>query len=194
MLTSFFILNAAALPVHLTSFTAKVTPENKVSLGWVTGSESQNKGFRIERQLQNGKFEQIGFVASKAQGGNSATSLYYSFIDQSPVNGTSFYRLVQEDLDGKKAPSEVRVIKLNGQSVAMAYPNPTTGNFTISRTNDGRKMNIQVYDMSGRMVKQINQVTETNYKMTINQSGVYSIKLIYPETGEQSIQRIVVQK
>ena len=187
----------AALPVTLKSFTAKPTPDNKVSLGWVTSTESVNKGFRIERQAGNvnGKFEQIGFVASKAKDGNSQNTLTYNFTDAAPKVGTaSFYRLVQEDLDGKLTYTEVRVVKLNGQSVSMVFPNPSNGAVNISRPADGKKMNIQVIDQSGRIISQVSNITDANYRMNISQSGIYSIKMTYPETGEQSIQRIVVQK
>jgi hypothetical protein len=76
----------------------------------------------------------------------------------------------------------------------MIYPNPTRGMVNISRTANGSKMNIQVTDMSGKLIQQINNVTDSNYKLNINYSGMYNIKLIYPETGEQTIQKIVVQK
>jgi hypothetical protein len=189
-------IKLAALPVTLSSFTAKPTPDNKVSLNWVTSSEIVNKGFRIERQAgnENGKFEQIGFVASKAVGGNSQTALYYNFIDASPRSGsTLFYRLAQEDLNRKLTYSEVRVVKLNGQSVTMVFPNPSTGAVNISRTADGKKVNIQVIDMSGRMVQQFTNITDSNLKLNISKPGVYNIKITYPETSEQSVQRIVIE-
>jgi hypothetical protein len=166
-------------------------------LGWVTSTEQVNKGFRIERQagIDNGKYEQIGFVGSKAKDGNSQNTLYYNFIDVAPKAGAaSLYRLVQEDLDGKLTYSEVRVVKLNGKSVSMVFPNPSNGAVNISRTADGKKMNIQVIDQSGRIISQVNNITDANYRMNLPQSGIYSIKMMYPETGEQSIQRVVVQK
>ena len=189
------MVGAAALPVTLSSFTAKQTTYNNVSLAWITSSESVNKGFTIERQEEgSGKFQSLGFIASKAEGGNSQATLAYSFKDVTAKNGTNMYRLVQEDLDGKKTYSEVRVVKLNGQSVSMVFPNPSNGAVNISRTADGKKMNIQVIDQSGKIIRQLSNITDANYKLNIQKSGVYSIKMTYPETGEQSIQRIVVQK
>jgi hypothetical protein len=186
---------AAALPVTLSSFTAKQTTDNNVSLAWITSSESVNKGFSIERQEEgSGKFQSLGFIASKAEGGNSQATLAYSFKDVTAKNGTNMYRIVQEDLDGTKTYSEVRVVKLNGQSVSMVFPNPSNGAVNISRTADGKKMNIQVIDQSGKIIRQLSNITDANYKLNIQKSGVYSIKMTYPETGEQSIQRIVVQK
>jgi hypothetical protein len=182
-------------PVTLTNFNARLTPENKVALSWATASESVNKGFRIERQHEFGgsKFQDIGFVSSKADGGNSAQLLYYNFTDIAPkANATSYYRLVQEDIDGKLTNSEVRMIRLNGQSVSLVYPNPSKGNFLISRTVDGKKMNLQVTDQSGKIIRQVNGIESATHKLFINKPGIYNIKLTYPETGEQSIQRVVV--
>ena len=190
-------ITAAALPVTLRSFTAKPTPDNKVSLGWVTSSEVSNKGFRIERLAgnENGKFDQIGFVASNAKNGNSQNTLAYNFIDAAPkVGAASYYRLVQEDLDGKLNYTEVRMVKLNGQSVSMVFPNPSNGPVNISRTADGKKMNVQVIDQAGKIISQVYNITDANYRLNIPQSGIYTIKISYPETGEQSTQRIVVQK
>jgi hypothetical protein len=76
----------------------------------------------------------------------------------------------------------------------MIYPNPSTGLINISRSANGNKMNIQVTDMTGKLIQQINNVTDSNYKLNINYSGMYNIKLIYPETGEQTIQKIVIRK
>ena len=55
-------------------------------------------------------------------------------------------------------------------------------------------MNVQVIDLSGKIIRQANNITDANYRLNIPQSGVYTIKMISPETGEQSTQRIVVQK
>jgi hypothetical protein len=195
--TGILLAAAAALPVTLTSFTAKPTSTNTVALNWATSSEIVNKGFRIERQAGgvNGKFESLGFVASKAIGGNSQTALYYNFIDASPRSGaTSYYRLAQEDLDGKTTFSEVRVVKFSGETVYMVYPNPSNGAVNISRTATGKKMNVQVIDMAGRMLQQFTNITDSNFKLNISKSGMYNIKMTYPETGEQSVQRIVIER
>ena len=186
---------AAALPVTLSNFTAKQTTDNNVSLAWITSSESVNKGFSIERKEEgSGKFQSLGFIPSKAEGGNSQATLSYNFKDLTAKMGINIYRLVQEDLDGKLTYSEVRVVKLNGQSVSMVFPNPSNGAVNISRTADGKKMNIQVINQSGTIIRQLSNITDANYKLNIQKSGVYTIKMTYPETGEQSIQRIVVQK
>jgi hypothetical protein len=195
--TGIITVSTSALPVTLTSFTAKPTTAGTVNLNWSTSTEIVNKGFRIERQSgsTNGKYETIGFVASKASNGNSQTDLYYNFTDNNAKRqATSYYRLAQVDLDGTTVYSEVRVVKLSGETVSMVFPNPSNGAVNISRTANGTKMNIQIIDIAGRMVQQINNSTDSNMRININKSGIYNIKMTYPETGEQSIQRVVIQK
>ena len=85
-------------------------------------------------------------------------------------------------------------MKLSGKTVSMVFPNPSKGLVNISRTADGKKMNVQVIDQAGKIISKVNNITDANYRLTIPQSGVYTIKISYPETGEQSTQRIVVQR
>jgi hypothetical protein len=75
----------------------------------------------------------------------------------------------------------------------MVFPTLSTGAVNISRTANGKKMNILVIDMAGRMVQKFTNITDSNYKLNIRKSGMYNIKITYPETGEQSVQRIVIE-
>jgi hypothetical protein len=185
------------LPVTLTNFSAKAGINNTVNLSWSTASEILNKGFNTQRQVSgtNGKFETIRFIPSKAQNGNSNIPLYYSFVDISPIkNATNYYRLAQVDLDGKTTYSDVKWVRIGGETATMVYPNPSSGVVNISRSANASKMNVQILDMSGRMVQQYNNITKSNLTIKINFYGVYNIKLLYPETMEQTIQKIIIQK
>jgi hypothetical protein len=185
------------LPVTLTNFSAKAGINNTVNLLWSTSSEILNKGFNTQRQVNsiNGKFETIGFIPSKAQSGNSSIPLYYNFNDIAPVsNATNYYRLVQVDLDGKTTYSDVKLVRIGSESVIMIYPNPSSGVVNISRSANASKMNVQILDMSGRMVQQFSNVTDANFKVNINKNGVYIIKITHIPTYQQLIQKIIIQK
>ena len=58
-------------------------------LNWSTATEVNNYGFEIERSNAN-KWEKIGFVEGH---GNSYSPKDYSFYDDSPLPGSSVYRL-----------------------------------------------------------------------------------------------------
>ncbi|MDB5195776.1 MAG: hypothetical protein JWP88_146, partial [Flaviaesturariibacter sp.] len=62
---------AIILPVTFTSFTA-VKSGAGVSLKWTTASESNNRGFNVQRLQGNGNWQTLGFVSSQAAGGNSS--------------------------------------------------------------------------------------------------------------------------
>ena len=191
------MLYQAPLPVTFSRFDAKKTTQQKVALSWATSSETSNKGFRVERQAESryGKFESIGFVDSKAKAGNSQLQLNYSFTDELPLLGEiSQYRLAQVDLDGKTTYSEIRIIRMDKSSVVEIFPNPTTGSFSIVKSNDGKKLDIQVVNQFGKVINAFKGISTSSFKMNLTASGIYYIRLSNPETGEQSIQRIVVQK
>ena len=89
------------LPVTLTSFTATPTAQGTALLRWATASETDNRGFNIERQLStDGSWTTVGFVAAGATTGSA-----YEYVDKSlasaPVSDKVYYRLRQEDLNGK---------------------------------------------------------------------------------------------
>jgi len=102
--------------------------------------------------------------------------------------------LAQVDLDGKTTYSETRIIRMNESSVVEIFPNPTTGSFFLIMSNDGKKLDIQVVNQFGKVINAFKGISTSSFKMNLTASGIYYIRLSNPETGEQSIQRIVVQK
>lgn len=111
--TTYFTLadGVTPLPVTLVSFTAQATPQGTALLRWATASETNSKGFGIERQLTaGGAWQPVGYVAAA----NLATGSTYAFTDGSlaaaPASGKAYYRLRQEDLDGTLSYSPVAVI------------------------------------------------------------------------------------
>ena len=95
-----------------------------VNLNWETASESQNKGFEVERRLRSEvDFASVGFVR-----GNGTTDYRsaYAFQDINPNQEMSYYRLRQVDLDGSSRYSEVLAVAGAGkQGLAFGIsPNP----------------------------------------------------------------------
>jgi hypothetical protein len=90
----------APLPVTYKEFTARKEATTDV-LDWTTGSEENNKQFNVERSANGEEFTKIGTVASKAPNGTSQIDINYTFVDEKPMTGHNYYRLAQEDIDGK---------------------------------------------------------------------------------------------
>ncbi|MGP8216502.1 MAG: hypothetical protein ACLQQ4_13120 [Bacteroidia bacterium] len=84
------------LPIQLTSFTANCD-SNNVLVKWSSATEINNHNYTLERSADGVNFQVIAIVNGA---GTSSTPDYYSYIDYSPLPGTSYYRLSQTDFDG----------------------------------------------------------------------------------------------
>lgn len=87
----------STLPVRLNHFEAN-RKGNTVNLSWATSSENHSDYFEVERSIDGGFFEHIGYVNTS---GSSSIYHQYTLVDGDPVNDiTSYYRLKQIDQDG----------------------------------------------------------------------------------------------
>ena len=184
------------LPVNLLSFNAKRNGTT-AQLSWATASEQNNKGFYIERMSNvSDGWEEIGFVASSAQNGTSSQQISYSYNDPNNSKTVTQYRLRQVDLDTKSKYSDVRsVLGLTESKGLLVYPNPSengTVNIVFSESNVIR--DIAIIDLSGRTLKQMNGVVNNNIRIDNLQTGMYTLRVVVPATGEQMTEKLVVNK
>ena len=178
------------LPVELLSFTANII-DNFVTLNWQTATESNNYGFEIERKIDNAEWENIGFEEGQ---GNSAITMYYSFIDNSFKSGTVFkYRLKQLDLGGKyEYSSEVEVNSVPTLYVlSQNYPNPFNPATKIRyQLQNESKVVIKIYNMLGSEVMElVNEQKEAGiYEVEFNANNLSSGTYIYKIIADNFIQ------
>ncbi len=182
------------LPVSFKSFTATRNNSN-VMVKWETATEINNSGFAVERNI-NGTWEQVGFVPSQATSGTSTSDLSYQFIDLNNTKGITQYRLKQIDIDAKFKYSDVRAVRGDGQiGKTIVYPNPSSdGKVNIVFEDANLSRDISVSDMSGRTVKQLKGVTANNITIDNLTPGMYSLRIVIPSTGDQSVEKIMVNK
>ena len=180
------------LPVKFTSFTASRVANN-VLLKWETASEQNNTGFAIERNTA-GSWQQIAFVQSQANGGNSDRLLSYSYTDINANKGISQYRIRQIDVDSKSEYSEIRAVRNDGQpDKIIIYPNPSNnGKVNIIFDKNNIIHNISVTDISGRLVKEINGSGSNNVEINNLKPGMYILKIVDVSTATQTVEKIIV--
>ena len=180
------------LPVKFSSFTA-VRNKSNVAIKWETSTEINNRGFYVQRNI-NGSWENIAFVFSQADNGNSNSVLSYSYNDLNTTKGVTQYRIQQVDLDGKAKYSEIRSVRGEANiSKLLVYPNPTTsGNVNVVFEDQSPK-NVTVLDMSGRMIKQYRNVIN-NVSVDNLENGIYSIQVTDVSTATISVEKVVVKK
>ena len=63
--------------------------------------------------------------------GNTGTDRHYTSFDASPYSGTSFYRLLQIDLDGKENVSPVVSVHFDLQPAISVAPNPVSNSLIV---------------------------------------------------------------
>jgi hypothetical protein len=113
----------SSLPVELIAFDA-TWQNGAVQLDWSTATETDNRGFYIERSAGNtSNFQNIGWID-----GRGATSLKqtYHFTDHTVRPGeTYFYRLRQTDFSGAFKYSNIRSVTTTGAGGKIElWPNP----------------------------------------------------------------------
>ena len=188
--------DCATLPVSLKSFTATRKSSSTVGLKWETAQEENSKGFYVERKLSNSGWQSISFVESKAIRGNSSSPLAYEFTDLNDAKGISQYRLRQIDIGGKEAYSQIRAVRGEGQKgKTIIYPNPSgDGKVNIVFENVNSSRDVSLMDVSGKTLKQWKGVTNNNIQIDNLNAGFYTIRIVNNETGEQVVEKFIVNK
>jgi len=182
-----------ALPVLGLELYAKRISPTQVQLDWKTIQEINNKGFYMERRKENeNSFTNIGFVNSSALAGNSSFPLQYQKLDNNNFTGKTYYRVKQEDIDGRNTYSTIRVV--NGvnskQTVLQVWPVPSTGSVNVLVNGMSNTDKLMVFDVSGKLLQQYN--VQNNAPLQLNRltPGTYILRL---EQHKDMMQKIVVQ-
>jgi hypothetical protein len=141
---------ASVLPIDLVSFQVR-TWSDYVMLNWRTSMERNNKVFHIERSSDQQQWTEIGTVA-----GSGSTSLIndYSWTDTRPLDGVSFYRLRQEDYDGRFSYSPIQQVRFDKVPMGFKlYPNPAHDQIQVDY--GGTATRLELLDIYGRRLKEI---------------------------------------
>ena len=159
------------VPVELVSFTGKIK-EGEAELNWETATEVNNYGFEVQRSMDNISWNNMGFVPGN---GNSNAPKYYSFIDKSIPGGTIYYRLKQQDTDGKITfSSEVKLYNNIPSMVSLSqnYPNPFNPVSTIEYSlPTAGFVSLKVYDILGREVTTLVNEKQSQGKHLVKFNG-----------------------
>ncbi|GAB3197407.1 hypothetical protein ABID22_003444 [Pontibacter aydingkolensis] len=164
------------MPVELKNFKAKLI-SNEVELNWETASEENNDHFVVERSSDGHLFEGIGLV-NGAGTSNQVTS--YTFTDEHPLNGTSYYRLRQVDTDGSHTYSHtISVQKTLSKSEVQVYPTVTAHTLSIFTPASQKYNYATVVDVMGKQVLQLplSIAKEQSINVSSLSSGTYVLVL-----------------
>jgi hypothetical protein len=127
--------------------------------------------------------------------GNSTERRDYTFVDEAPLSGTSFYRLSQSDIDNRKEYLGTRTIINNAKDFEVKTVSSANGKLilqvsSLTRTN----VQLRIYDISGRERKNMKiEITPGTTNKEINLTNGIYIWEIRREKGEVTFQKVSIQ-
>jgi hypothetical protein len=174
------------LPVTLSSFTGEVT-NGKAKLNFTTATETNNKGFELERSVDGANFSSICFVASKAIDGNASTTNTYSIVDAKMNGGANYYRLKQIDKDNKHTYSKTIVLqneKSNFSASLLANPIKDVLQLNVY-SQEAKSILVNIYNQAGVLLYTKQQVVNKgNSLLTIDATSfTKGVLLVQVNTG-----------
>ncbi|MBS1667638.1 MAG: T9SS type A sorting domain-containing protein [Bacteroidetes bacterium] len=168
--------NTGSLPMTLKSFAAK-KQDLSVLLQWTTITEVNTDHFDIQRSVTGGGFTTIGTLKAK---GSPSVPTDYSFTDNSPLDGTSYYRLQIVDLDGYTGNSPVVKMDFshnNGTGLSF-YPNPVVDQLHISSSINGNAT-VEIFNVAGQRVNtyKLSSLNGSCIPVSNLEKGIYFFKV-----------------
>jgi hypothetical protein len=197
------VLNAGPnsdLPVEFISFEAKRVNTEQVAIEWITGSETNNQGFEIERMFEHETtFSKVAWMDGR---GTTPNTTHYELIDANDYQGITYYRLKQIDFDGSFEYSEIRAVRgagNNGGVINIAiYPNPVKEQLSIYfevLPKGVQTAQISILDVRGQQVYTQSTKVLSYQTVPLNMveslpSAVYLLS-IELDNGEQMTERFI---
>ncbi len=173
------LITAPALPVELVDFNAEARQKD-ILLTWETAQELNNRGFHIERRAEyENAFRTIGW---KDGAGDSETAVTYNFIDATAETGvTYYYRLLQEDFDGRSEYGNIRKARIESlENEVSLQPNPTSGAVTLAWERAVGTYSVEVFDAAGRLVLQAKGLETARYRFDLSDFAqqMYTVRIV----------------
>ncbi|MBL7950953.1 MAG: T9SS type A sorting domain-containing protein [Flavobacteriales bacterium] len=138
----------ATLPVELILF--KANAENgSVDLVWSTASESNSSHFELSRSTDLSQFTTI---AIREAAGHSTSRRNYTHTDESPFMGTTYYRLLQYDLDATVHDQGIVSVHRDPEMEIRCYPSPASSSCLLQ---GAELSDLTVRDEAGRIITHV---------------------------------------
>lgn len=176
------------LPVSLLHFNAEEATAGVVKLTWGTAMEVNNDHFTLERSSDGLHYIVIGTVPGK---GDNNQPVNYSFTDQSPGQGSNYYRLIQTDRDGQSKILGIRTVEVAGIALRVG-PNPAIHSVDLA-FNRGVWREIEMYNSAGQLLQTFTpHITTSRIKIGIQnyRPGTYYLAFI-GNNGQSTVKRFM---
>jgi hypothetical protein len=193
--------NSTSSPLPITLVFYQVSLEgNKVVSTWKTAREINNHHFTIEKTTDFKSFYEVGIIDGK---GTSYSENSYSFVDENPITGKSYYRLKQTDFDGIHSYSNPVMMNYDAESDArlFVFPNPVEASQVLTvelrGLNTRSPVPISIYNHQGERVLEVN-ITEAQpdffqHKIQLSDSFIKGQYIIKVGSEGALMQKVIVK-
>ncbi|HLY71122.1 MAG TPA: T9SS type A sorting domain-containing protein, partial [Puia sp.] len=149
------LCGSGSLPLQITHFSAALQTTQDVLVNWSVNSEKEVNYYLIERSADAKSWETLTSVAATHL---TDIEKNYSYTDENPYTGISYYRLQQADLSGVIFYSEIQEINNDAAFAAgVKVTNPFYNMFTVRlnslHQNSGM---MELMDINGKSIARQN--------------------------------------
>ncbi|MBL0055232.1 MAG: FG-GAP repeat protein [Chitinophagaceae bacterium] len=156
--------NLGVLPIEMVSFNAAWLQKGRsAKLEFKTDKESGICCFDIEKSLDGFNFTSIGSLPAKNISGIQS----YQFTDNNANNNKQFYRIKLKGIGGQIEYSNIQQLQNNGSTEILVFPNPATDVLQLQLNGTYSKMDVQIVNAAGQVVKQLNNLSVSNQSLRI---------------------------
>ncbi len=135
------------LPVTLTSFTATLQSKT-VQLKWKTASENNISNYKVERSADGRNYNSITSIQ-----GLNIPGASYSYNDNNPLSGVSYYRLNIQGAAGYQKYSQVVTVKYNQGNLVSLFPNIWQKGADLNITNNNNeRLTVYFFNAGGQVL------------------------------------------
>lgn len=187
------------LDIELKSISA--TADNnrqQIIIDWETETETNNKGFDLERSTNGKDYEKIAWIDGN---GTTLSPKRYNHKDRNVSVGTTYYyRLKQVDFDESTSYTEVVSAQLKDSKSTKTdiniVPNPAKDNITlVFQEAFSTAISLEIYNTSGKLMIQESIVLNDNLRFPLDVSqlskGIYIVKVL--GNGESFNQKLIIK-
>ncbi|PZR30008.1 MAG: hypothetical protein DI535_00460 [Citrobacter freundii] len=186
-----FLTAGIVLPVHFISFEAS-KQGSTAALHWRVADEVNVNKYVVERSADGADFQSIGEVAYNAMGGGDKD---YYYTDKNPLQGNNYYRIKEQDIDGRSTLSGVRQVRFTGDRSIVLSPVPTYNHkaqLIIGYGGTGVS-NAYLVNNVGQVLKAYKVQQGTNELNLENFApGVYYLRVELSD-GQKEVKKLIIQ-
>jgi len=187
-----FLTAGIVLPVHFINFEAN-KQGSSAALHWRVADEVNVSKYVVERSRDGVDFQAIDEVAYNATGGGDKD---YYYTDRNPLAGNNYYRIAEQDIDGRSTISNVRLVRFTGgRGSIILSPVPTYNHkaqLIIGYESTGT-FNAYLVNNAGQVLKVFKVQKGTNDLNLENfVPGVYYLKVQLSD-GRTEVKKLIIQ-